>query len=111
MLTPLNPKPGVYRCTYYFSYFCSKHRLWVLIRTASANEYPQSMFLSGNVKILEGFFIGTFQFLEVKFSIYWNRRVFVMKDRKIKHPKKEIRKSMQTCCPVDELSDTYHWPK
>ena len=34
-----------------FSYFCSKHRLWVLVRTASArrsNEYPQSTFLSRN---------------------------------------------------------------
>ena len=28
-----------------FSYFCSKHRLWVRVRTASpSNEYPQSMF-------------------------------------------------------------------
>ena len=30
----------------YFSYFCSKHRLWVLVR--GSNEYPQSMFLSRN---------------------------------------------------------------
>ena len=29
----------------YFSYNCSKHRLWVLVRTA-----PQSMFLSRNKK-------------------------------------------------------------
>ena len=37
----------------YFSYFCSKHRLWVLIRTAqwgSSNKYPQAMFLSRNKK-------------------------------------------------------------
>ena len=37
----------------YFSYFCSKHRLWVLVRTASSsgsNEYPQSMFFSRNKK-------------------------------------------------------------
>ena len=38
-----------------FSYFCSKHGLWVLVRTASprrggSNEYPQSMFLSRNKK-------------------------------------------------------------
>ena len=32
----------------YFSHFCSKHRLWVLVRTS--NEYPQSMFLSRNKK-------------------------------------------------------------
>ena len=28
-----------------FSYFCSKHRLWVLVRTASSRRfYPQSIF-------------------------------------------------------------------
>ena len=36
---PLKPhfyivKLGVYRGIHYFSYFCSKHRLWVLVRTA-----------------------------------------------------------------------------
>ena len=31
------------------SYFCSKHRLWVHVRTGS-NEYPQSMFWSKNKK-------------------------------------------------------------
>ena len=38
---------------WYFSYFCSKHRLWVLVRTTSAsssNEYPHSMFLNKNKK-------------------------------------------------------------
>ena len=39
-----------------------KHRLW-----SGSNKYPQSMFLSE-----------VFQFLEVKFSIYLHRRVFVM---------------------------------
>ena len=34
---------------WHFSYFCSKHRLWVLARIVS-NEYPQSMFLSRNKK-------------------------------------------------------------
>ena len=36
-----------------FSYFCSKHRLWVLVRTASARRFkhvPQYMFLSRNMK-------------------------------------------------------------
>ena len=35
----------------FFSYCCSKHRLWVLVWTASprrSNEYPQSMLLSRN---------------------------------------------------------------
>ena len=38
-----------------FFYFCSKHRLWVHVRTASArggsNEYPQSMFSITDKKI------------------------------------------------------------
>ena len=35
----------------FFSHFCSKHRLLVLVRTAcrgGSNEYPQSMFWSKN---------------------------------------------------------------
>ena len=49
-----------------------KHRLWVLVRTASPLCFEQKYekkieFLSEN-----------FQFLVVKFSIYLNRRVFVM---------------------------------
>ena len=39
---------------WYFSYFCSKYRLWVLFRNrphrGGSNEYPQSMFLSRNKK-------------------------------------------------------------
>ena len=30
-----NSKTRVYSGIHYFSYFCSKHRLWVLVRTAS----------------------------------------------------------------------------
>ena len=33
-----------------FSYFCSKHRLWVLVRWGGSNEYPQSTFLIWNKK-------------------------------------------------------------
>ena len=53
-----------------FLSFARKHRLWV---RGESNEHPKSMlksirfFLSENVK-----------FLQVKFSIYLNRRVFVM---------------------------------
>ena len=43
ILTPLNPllysKTEVYRGIHYFSYFCSKHRLWVLVRTASSRQF------------------------------------------------------------------------
>ena len=42
---------------WYSSYFCSKHKLWVPVRTAlvlphqgGSNEYPQIMFLSRNKK-------------------------------------------------------------
>ena len=58
-----------------------KHRLWVLVRTASPrqyNEYPQSMFLAEILKISELFLSENFQLLEVKFSISLNRRVYVM---------------------------------
>ena len=46
-----------------------KHRLWVLGRTASPT----------NIRV---FYLKIFSFFEVKFSIYLNRRVFVMKSRK-----------------------------
>ena len=39
----------------YFSYFCSKYRLWVLVRTASARRFlwvPQSMFWAEIRKIM-----------------------------------------------------------
>ena len=41
----------------FFFIFLLKHRLWVLVRTASArrggsNEYPQSIFLSRDKKIM-----------------------------------------------------------
>ena len=42
ILTPSNPtfiKTGVYRGIRYFSYFCSKHGLWVLVRTASVRRF------------------------------------------------------------------------
>ena len=50
-----------------------KHRLWVLVRTASQKCYEQKF-----EKYLSFFLSENFQFLEVKFSIYLNRRVFVM---------------------------------
>ena len=61
-----------------------KHRLWVLIRTASlphrgsSNEYPQSLFWAEIWKISDFFLSWNFQFLEVKFSVYLSKCVFVM---------------------------------
>ena len=52
MLPPKNAKFSDKKF-WYFSYFCSKHRSWVLVRTphwGSSNEYPQSMSLSRNKK-------------------------------------------------------------
>ena len=46
-------------------------------RRGGSNEYPQSIFLAEVWKISE-FLSENFQFLVVKFSIYLNRRVFVM---------------------------------
>ena len=44
-----------------------------------SNEYPQSMFWAEIWKISEFFLSENFQFLEVKFSMHLNGRVFVMK--------------------------------
>ena len=50
-----------------------------------SNKYPQSMFLDRIMQTNTSLFVcccfflsENFQFLEVKFSIYFNRRVFVM---------------------------------
>ena len=45
------------------------------------------MFLSRNVKNIRGFLFENFQFLEVKFSIYLNRRVFIMYKFFLKNPR------------------------
>ena len=46
-------------------------------RWSDSNQYPQSMFWAEIWKIL-GFFIRTLSFFGCKFSVYLNRRVFVM---------------------------------
>ena len=46
-----------------------------------SNEYTQSMFWAEKWKISSFFLSENFQFLEVKFSIYLNRRVFVMEKK------------------------------
>ena len=65
---------------WYFSNFCSKHRLWVP-RRGGSNEYPQSMFLSRNKKINVYPCIPQFYYIKVGFKgggwkLY--RPVFVM---------------------------------
>ena len=66
-----------------FHISAQKHRLWVLVRTASVRRFervPTIYVLSRNMKIIRFFYLKIFSFLEVKFSIYLNRRVFVMED-------------------------------
>ena len=53
-------------------------------RRGGSNGYPQSMFLSRHMKNIRIFVSEDFQFLEVKVSIYLNRRVFVMACRTFK---------------------------
>ena len=77
MLTPLNPtffysKIGIYKVYIIFLTFAPKHRLRVLVRTASpssSKEYPQFMFWAEIWKILE-FFIWKFSVFGVKFSMF-----------------------------------------
>ena len=47
-------------------------------RRGGSNEYPQSMFEQKYDKYQSFFLSEKFKFLEVKFSIYLNRSVFVM---------------------------------
>ena len=47
-------------------------------RRGSSNEYPQSMFLSRNIKKYQIFYLKISIFLVVKFSAYLNRLVFIM---------------------------------
>ena len=85
-IDPLKPhfiysKIGVYRGIHYFSYFCSK-TLWILVRTASSRRFsrvPAIYVLNRNMKKYQNFLSEIFHFLVVKFSVYLNRHVFVMK--------------------------------
>ena len=65
-------KLGLQWYTLLFLISAQKHRLWVLVWTASP------VFSINMKKISDLFLSENFQFLEVKFSIYLNRRVFVM---------------------------------
>ena len=65
-----------------FVLFCwKKLRLWYSLeppRRGGSHEYPQSMFWEGIWKIFDFFLFENNPFLVVKFSIYLNRRVFVV---------------------------------
>ena len=56
-----------------------KHRLWVLVRTAEAVlTSTHNLCFEQKYEKYQNFLSKNFQFLVVKFSIYLNRRVFVM---------------------------------
>ena len=86
ILTPLNPtffysKTGVYRGIHYFSYFCSKHRLWVLVRnrlTEAVLTRTHNLCFEQKHEKYQNFLSKNYHFLVVKFSVYLNRHVFVM---------------------------------
>ena len=67
---------------WYFSYFCSKHILWVLVRPAQrggSNRYQQSMFLSRNMKNNVYPYKPQFYSIKVGFKgVILYRQVFVM---------------------------------
>ena len=60
-----------------FLIFARKHRLWVLVRTASPRH---NLCFEQRYENTRAFSSENFQFLEVKFSIYLNRRVLVMQN-------------------------------
>ena len=55
-----------------------KHRLWVLVRTASASSSTHNLRFEQKYEKYQKFLSENFQFLVMKFPIYLNRRVFVM---------------------------------
>ena len=83
---PLKPhfyiRKRVYRGIHYFHYFCSKtkivgtrkNRLTDAVLTSTHNLCFEQKY----EKISVFYLIFFFQFLEMKFSVYLNRRVFVM---------------------------------
>ena len=82
---PLNPhfyvvKLGFTGVYIFFLISAQKHRLPVFVRSGySLERVPTIYVLSRNMKkIYKSFIFENFQFLEVKFSIYLNRHVFVM---------------------------------
>ena len=82
-------QPHFYIIKLWFTWVCisflisaQKHRLWVLVRTAllrSSNKFPQLEQKHENYQNFTPEFFHFFFFFVVKFSIYLNRRVFVMR--------------------------------
>ena len=75
--TPLSytsSKTGVCRGIPFFLIFAPKHRLWVLVRTASARRFsrvPTIYVLSKNIKNIKIFGVKFSFFTVKKISVYW----------------------------------------
>ena len=52
------------------------------------------------MKNIRDFYLKNFSFLEVKFSIYLNRRIFVMKERKRRNANKSAKAEEMLRCPL-----------
>ena len=74
--------PGVYII---FLISAQKHRLWVPVRTASPRVFLTSinnLCFEQKYEKYQNFYLKIFSFLEVKFSTYLNRCVFIMINKK-----------------------------
>ena len=82
-------------------------------RWSGSNEYPESMFWAELWKTSEFFYLIFFQFWEVKFSIYLNRRVFLMGhleawNRRKKYKKKRRSGVIKSIRVLNGLGDAFH---
>ena len=82
---PLKPllycTTGVYRVYIIFLISAQKHRLWVLVTTASPRRFyrePTIYVFAHKYDKISEYFSEYFLILVVKFSVYLNRLVFVM---------------------------------
>ena len=74
-------KIGVYRGKHYFLIFALKHRLWVLVRTASLGRFsrvPTIYVLSKIMKIVKIFQLKIVIYTAIKNRCMLHRHVFVM---------------------------------
>ena len=81
ILTPLKPhfymiKLGFTGVYIIFLISTPQHRLWY--SSGPPQRVPTIYVLSRNMKNIRDFYVNFFPFLEVKFSIYLNRPVFIM---------------------------------
>ena len=98
ILTPLTPtfKLGFTGVYIIFLISAQKHRLWVLVRTASARTH--NLFFEQKYEKYQRFLFKNFRFSELKFSLYLNNRVFVM-----------VRSVEQAFCESWHLLTYYSW--